>query len=117
MLPLQLACTRGQMDGVVGAWSTHDWLHPLRPRRATAAVLAPGKQTGGELGIMLVVEQESKGRSKKPQPEREDKESRDRPCQEFCVCPVNANQGQEITTDTFSWRIKAFFISMCSLGS
>ena len=105
------------MDGVVGPWFAHDRLHPLRPRCAATAVPASGKQTGGERVIKLVMEQESRGRRKEPQPQREDEDPRDRPCQEFCVCHVNMNQGQETTTDIFSCGKKVFFLSMCRLGS
>lgn len=83
-------------------------LYPHRPRCVTTAVPAFGK---------LVMDWESRGRRKEPQPQREDEEPRGRPCQEFCVCHINANEGQEISTDIFSCGKKVFFISTGSLGS
>lgn len=55
-------------------------LYSLCPRCATAALPAFGKQTGGKLGIKLVMDQESRGRRKEPQLQREDEGPRDRPC-------------------------------------
>jgi len=87
----------------------HPWhLCPLRPHCAAAAVPAFGKRTGGEQGIKLVMDHESRGRRKDPQPQSEDEELKNSPGQEFYVCHVNANQGQEITTDFFPVEEKYF---------